>query len=158
MDTRRMFFRALTLAARENDNLVFLTGDLGYNFMEPFAQEFPDRFINCGIAEQNMVGVAAGLALAGKKPVVYSNSIFLLYRAGEQIRSDIVYPKLPVTLVGTGASGFLGHTHNFVAEENSKTLADNMGLYYENVAEIIRDETDLKQAILVDNAPIFLQL
>ena len=68
---RTTFVNALIAKAREDKNLVLLTGDLGSGALEPFMVEFPDRFINCGIAEQNMISVAAGLAKAGKKVVIY---------------------------------------------------------------------------------------
>ena len=122
MDTRQLFFALLEQIAETEPKLMFLTGDLGYSFMEDFAEKYPDRFINCGIAEQNMVGVAAGLAHRGMKPVVYSGAKFLLYRAIEQIRDDVVYQGLDVKFVGTGAAGFLGFTHNLADSENPKHI------------------------------------
>lgn len=95
---------------------MLLVGDLGYSFCEEFAKELPEQFINCGIAEQNMIGVATGLALAGKKPYCYSGAVFINYRCLEQIR-DAWLQGLDVKVVGTGASGFLGFTHNFQAGE-----------------------------------------
>lgn len=117
-DTRIGFFEKLMALARNDQNVILLVGDLGYSFMETYAEAFPDQYINCGIAEQNMVGVAAGLARMGKRPFVYSGAMFLCTRALEQIRDDICYPDLNVVLVGTGASGFLGFTHNFGETEN----------------------------------------
>ena len=125
-DTRVDFFKQLTELAEKDEDVMLLVGDLGYSFMEEFAERFPDRFINCGIAEQNMVGVAAGLARTGKKVFVYSGAMFLATRALEQIRDDICYANLDVTLVGTGASGFLGFTHNFEGEENVEDLIKNL--------------------------------
>jgi transketolase len=125
-DTRLEFFEYLKEEARADKDVILLVGDLGYSFMEDFAEEFPDQFINCGIAEQNMVGVAAGLARAGKKPYVYSGAMFLATRALEQIRDDICYPNLNVKLIGTGASGFLGFTHNFEGNENVDDLLKNL--------------------------------
>lgn len=117
-DLRKRFFDNLLEIAKEDRDVIFLTGDLGYSFMEEFQEKYPNQFYNCGIAEQNMVSVAAGLALGGKKPYVYSNAIFLAMRALEQIRDDIAYPNLNVKLIGTGASGFLGFTHNLSKAED----------------------------------------
>ena len=99
---------------KENKNSYFLTGDLGYNTLEKIEKDFPNRFINVGIAEQNMIGIASGLALSGKKVFVYSIIPFLIMRCFEQIRNDISYHDLDVTLLGSGSGltyGILGSTH-----------------------------------------------
>lgn len=108
------FIKTLTKLAEKDKNIYLLTGDLGFAVLEDFANKFPKRFINCGVAEQNMIGVAAGLAMEGKKPYVYSIIPFLTMRCLEQIRNDICYQRLNVKLVGIGG-GFsydsLGATH-----------------------------------------------
>lgn len=99
---------------KENKNSYFLTGDLGYNTLEKIEKDFGNRFINVGIAEQNMIGIASGLALTGKKVFVYSIIPFLIMRCFEQIRNDICYHNLDVTLLGSGSGltyGILGSTH-----------------------------------------------
>ena len=126
IDLRQDFAKAIMELAEKDKDIILLTGDLGYNVLEPFAEKFPKQFINAGIAEQNMVGVAAGLALAGKKPYVYSGSIFLASRAHEFIRDDVAYNNLNVKLIGTGASGFLGFTHNWEGEENEWELLKSL--------------------------------
>src|SRR3990167_10925565 len=88
---------------KENKNSYFLTGDLGYNTLEKIEKDFGNRFINVGIAEQNMIGIASGLALTGKKVFVYSIIPFLIMRCYEQLRNDICYHDLDVTLLGIGA-------------------------------------------------------
>src|SRR4030043_237998 len=107
-------------------NIYFLTGDLGYSFFEEIKDKFPQRFINCGIMEQSMVGIAAGLALSGKKPYCYSTVPFLVYRALEQIRDDVCYQNLDVKLVSTSVSGFLGFSHNLEGKENEEDLLKNL--------------------------------
>ena len=126
IDQRQQFFDEMEKLAAEDKNVIVLVGDLGYSFMEKYAKKFPDQFINAGCAEQNMIGVAAGLALGGKKPFVYSGSIFLCMRAYEQIRDDVCYNNLDVKLIGTGASGFLGFTHNLLNKENEHDLLKNL--------------------------------
>ena len=75
-DLRRPFWDEILKMAKKDKDIILLTGDLGFSFMERFQEELPKQFINAGIAEQNMIGVAAGLALCGKKPYCYSNAIF----------------------------------------------------------------------------------
>jgi len=122
--TRKQFVSSLIKKAEKDKNLWLLTGDLGYGFLHEFAEKFPDRFINTGIIEQSMIGIACGLAIAGKKPYVYSTSTFLLFRPLEQIRNDIGYQGLDVTLVGTAGVqyNFLGHTHVIKNDEDIKIL------------------------------------
>jgi transketolase len=117
-DLRPKFWADIEEMAKNDPQICVLTGDLGYPWIKTFAQNCPDQFINCGAAEQNMVGVAAGLALGGKKPYIYTGTAFLL-RCYEQIRDDICYNNLPVTVVSTGASQFLGFSHNLTEEEMS---------------------------------------
>lgn len=125
-DMRKVFFGELVKLAAKDKRVIFLTGDLGFNFIEEFQKKFPNRFINCGIIEQSMVGIACGLALAGWKPYVYSGSVFLIARAYEQIRDDVCYNNLNVHLVGTGASQFLGFSHNWEGKENEEDLLKNL--------------------------------
>jgi len=112
---RTAFIQELIKIARENPRIFLLVGDLGFSVVEPFAEEFPDRFLNVGIAEQNMTGIAAGLAMCGYHPFTYSIGNFSTLRCLEQIRNDICYHNLPVTVVAVG-SGFsygpLGATHH----------------------------------------------
>lgn len=101
-------------AAKVNPNIILMTADLGYSVMEKFIAGLPKQFINTGIAEQNMIGVAAGLALTGKKVFVYTIVPFATMRCFEQIRVDVCYQNLDVTIIGVGggfAYGTLGTTH-----------------------------------------------
>lgn len=116
---RTAFINALMAAAERDDRIWLLTGDLGYSVLEPFAQRFPERYINVGIAEQNMTGVAAGLAMAGKTVLTYSIANFPTLRCLEQIRNDVCYHKLNVKVVAVGggmAYGSLGYTHHAVED------------------------------------------
>ena len=92
----------IDLAAKDK-KIYVLVGDLGYSVWEKFQEKYPKRFINCGIAEQTMIGMAAGLALTGKKVYVYSIIPFLIFRPFEYIRNDICYQNLDVNLIGVGA-------------------------------------------------------
>lgn len=101
--------------AERSDGFVFLTGDLGFRALEPLRDALGERFINAGVAEQNMVSVAAGLAAEGLEPWVYSIAPFCYARPYEQIRNDVCQHGLPVRLVGNGggyAYGAMGATHH----------------------------------------------
>jgi transketolase len=100
---RTTFSRLLTAAALANPRVLLLTGDHGYALFDEFRRECPGQYINCGIAEQNMVGVAAGLAKGGFRPIVYGLSAFVPMRVLEQIKIDICYESLPVIFIGDGA-------------------------------------------------------
>jgi transketolase len=114
---RNAFAKKLSELAARDSNVMLLTGDLGFSVFEDFQKCFPKQYLNAGISEQGMVGMAAGLALEGKKVFVYSIIPFIAYRALEQIRNDLCYQKLPVKLVGVGsgmAYGRLGGTHHAI--------------------------------------------
>jgi len=112
---RGAFFQALMEVARQDSRVHLVVGDLGFGVVEPFAREFPRQFLNAGVAEQNMTGVAAGLALAGKVVYTYSIANFPTLRCLEQIRNDICYHEANVKVVAVGggfAYGSLGMTHH----------------------------------------------
>lgn len=109
---RSEFVAGLVELAQRDERVLLLTGDLGYTVVEPFADRFRDRFFNVGVAEQNMVGVATGLAEAGFVPFVYSIATFASMRAYEFIRNGPVLHELPVRVVGVG--GGLDYAHNGV--------------------------------------------
>jgi transketolase len=112
---RSAFFRELIDLAAVNERIHLVVGDLGFGAVEPFAGRFPDRFLNAGVAEQSMTGVAAGLALCGKIVFTYSIGNFPTLRCLEQIRNDVCYHQANVKIVAVGgglAYGSLGMTHH----------------------------------------------
>ena len=125
-DLRKDFFKELLKIAKKDKSVMCLVADLGFSFKEEFEKELPDQILNVGASEQNMIGVAAGMAIKGKRPYCYSGLIFLLMRAYEFVRDDVCYNNLDVKLVGTGASGFLGFTHNLQGSENEEDLLKNL--------------------------------
>jgi transketolase len=99
---------------KEDESFHLLVGDMGFGAIDKMKAEMPNRITNCGIMEQGMVGISAGMALSGMKPVVYSICNFLVYRALEQIRNDVILQYLNVKFIGTGAENyfsFLGKSH-----------------------------------------------
>lgn len=122
---RKEFFEHLHELAENDRDIVLITNDVGYSYFEKFAESFPNRFINAGIMEQSIMGIAAGLALAGKKPYVYSMIPFVLMRCFEQLRNDVCYQDLNVKIIGVrGAESykFLGYSHNIAEDEDLKLL------------------------------------
>jgi transketolase len=116
---RPSFSRMLARAAQADERLLLLTGDHGYALFDEFRRHCPGQYINCGVAEQNMVGVAAGLAKAGFRPLVYGLAAFIPTRVLEQVKIDICYESLPVVLIGDGAGvvyGTLGASHQCVED------------------------------------------
>lgn len=112
---RSAFVGALTRLAAEDPKVVLLTGDLGYGVFEDFQARFGDRFVNTGIAEQNLMGVATGLALTGRTVFVYSIGNFPTFRCLEQLRSDACYHSANVNVVANGGGfsyGALGVSHH----------------------------------------------
>lgn len=111
---RNAFADQLTKLAENDERIVLLSGDIGNRLFDTFKERFPKRFLNCGVAEANMMGVAAGLAADGLRPYVYTIGPFVTTRCLEQIRDDVCYPRLPVTIVAVGAGlsyASLGATH-----------------------------------------------
>src|SRR5688572_5227789 len=106
---RGAFAKTLTELARSDERILLLTGDLGYMALEVFADEHPKRFFNVGVAEQNMVGLATGLAEAGFIPFVYSIVTFATLRPYEFIRNGPIRHQLPVRVVGVGGGFEYGH-------------------------------------------------
>jgi len=126
---RTAFINELIAQARVNPKIFLVVGDLGFSVVEPFAAEFPDRYLNAGVAEQNMTAVAAGLASEGYHVFTYSIANFPTLRCFEQIRNDIAYHNLPVTVTAVGggvAYGNLGYSHHAVQDIAALRTLPNM--------------------------------
>lgn len=116
---RTAFINTLHELAKKDKNIFLLNGDLGFSVLEEFTKAYPDRSLNMGVAEANMMGVAAGLALSGKTVFVYSIIPFVTARVFEQIRNDVALQKANVKIVGVGSGltyGQLGPTHHSIED------------------------------------------
>ncbi len=116
---RKTFINTLVELARKDDRIFLITPDIGYSVLEVFMNEFPERFLNVGVAEQNAVGIAAGMALNGMIPYVYTINPFVCMRPFEQIRVDVAYMNTNVRIVGVGAGfsyGSAGATHHSIED------------------------------------------
>lgn len=118
---RAAFSDALMRLAKADSKVLLLTGDHGYALFDDFRRECPAQYINAGIAEQNMVGMAAGLARTGFRPFVYGLSAFIPVRVVEQIKLDIAHDRLPVVLIGDGA-GFV-YSHLGTSHQSTEDIA-----------------------------------
>lgn len=116
---RKVFFQTLENIAKEDRSIFMLVADLGVKFFQPFKEIDPQRFINVGVAEANMIDVAAGLAMSGKNVFCYSIIPFLTFRTLEQIRIDLCFNNLNVKLLGAGGGlvyGVEGMTHHAIED------------------------------------------
>jgi transketolase len=119
---RNEFAAEIARLAREDERVVLLSGDIGNRLFDDFKASFPTRFFNCGVAEANMMGMAAGMALSGLRPVTYTITPFTTTRCLEQIRVDVCYHQAPVVIVGVGAGlsyAANGGTHHSCALRGS---------------------------------------
>jgi transketolase len=112
---RDSFIKSISNQAKKNKKVILLTGDLGFKIFDDFQKKFKNQFINVGVAEQNMVGIASGLAIKGYRVVIYSIANFATFRCLEQIRNDASYHNLNITIVASGGGftyGSLGMSHH----------------------------------------------
>jgi transketolase len=155
---RNAFADEMTQLAMQDSRLVLLSGDIGNKLFDKFKDVDDSRFFNCGIAEANMMGVAAGMALSGLRPVVYTITPFTTTRCFEQIRVDVCYHKAPVVIVGTGSGlsySELGPTHHSL--EDMAILRTLPGMRV--LAPC--DSTELRlalRAVLEDNSPAYIRI
>lgn len=155
---RDEFARAMVALFGRRADLAFVTADVGYMAIEQIAKTFAERFINAGIAEQNAVSVAAGLAQEGYLPWVYSMAPFVALRPYEQIRTDVCLHRLPVKLVGNGGGygyGIMGPTHHALEDVGVMRALPNLRIYLPVTAG------DVAQAVAMmaeDPLPNYLRL
>lgn len=118
---RKPFLETLTKLAEKDPKIILVIGDVGFRFVEGFRDKFPNQFINVGVLEQSMMGIAAGLSKVGYKPYVYTMRNFIAFRPYEQVRNDIAFGNANVKLFGVSGSAaykFLGFSHNVIRDES----------------------------------------
>lgn len=155
---RKEFSAAIEKLALADESVVFITGDLGYNALENLQEKLGKRFINAGVAEQNMVGVAAGMAYKGYKVFCYSIAPFVVYRCLEQFRNDACLHNLPVFLVGNGGGygyGIMGSTHHAIEDLACLSSLQNVKTWIPAFSDEV--EPVLTQ-ILQEKRPAYLRL
>lgn len=155
---RKEFANAIIDLSKTNDKIIFLTGDLGFMALEEVKECLGERFINTGVAEQNMATMAAALAYEGFIPFIYSISPFITLRPYEQLRNDICLHNLPVKIIANGGGygyGIMGSTHHNIEDIGSMRILPNMKVFVPFTKEDVM--TSLQQMI-TDKSPNYLRL
>jgi len=155
---REAFATALARFALSDPRVLLLTGDHGYALFDEFRAKCPQQYINAGIAEQNMVGMAAGLARVGYRPFVYGLAAFIPVRTVEQIKLDIAHDDLPVVLIGDGA-GFV-YSHLATSHQSTEDIACTRSIPGLQVLSP-SDRTEMTACMeyaLASNGPIYLRI
>jgi len=155
---RTEFAQAMVALFEKRADLVFITGDLGYLAVEGIARALGERFINAGVAEQNAISLAAGLAREGQLPWVYSMSAFTVLRPYAQIRDNVCLHRLPVKLVGNGGGygyGIMGATHHALEDVGAMRALPNLRIYLPLASA---DMTEVLHTMAEDPLPNYLRL
>src|SRR5262245_53489292 len=155
---RNAFAKEITAIARQDPRVVLLSGDIGNRLFDDYKANCGARFLNCGVAEANMIGMAAGMAACGLRPVTYTITPFTTTRCLEQIRVDLCYQNLPVVVVGVGAGlsyASLGATHHSCEDIALLRSLPNMTVVCPGDAWEVR--AALRKAINHDG-PVYLRL
>jgi transketolase len=148
----------MTELAATDERIVILSGDIGNRLFDTFKEKFPKRFYNCGVSEANMTSMAAGLAMCGLRPFTYTITPFATTRALEQIRIDVCYHNVPVTIVGTGSGlsyASLGPTHHSCEDVAMLRCLPNMTVICP------ADSTEVRyslSAVLKHDGPAYIRL
>jgi len=155
---RNAFADELTKLGNEDSRIVMLSGDIGNRLFDKFKDKHPSRFFNCGVAEANMMGVAAGMAMNGLRPVAYTITPFVTTRCLEQIRTDVCYHEAPVTIVAVGAglsySG-LGPTHHACEDISFLRSIPNMVVICPGDAMEVRGAL---RAAMQQDRPVYIRM
>lgn len=128
-DLRRLFIDNLTKLAETDDKIVFIIPDVGFNYAETFAKKFPDRYLNLGVTEQSAMVIAAGLALSGMKPYIYSMMNFVVFRPYEMVRNAVACHNANVKILGVKGSEkykFLGFSHNLLTDDEDFKVLEHL--------------------------------
>lgn len=155
---RKEFANAIIDLSKTNDKIIFLTGDLGFMALEEVKECLGERFINTGVAEQNMASMAAALAYEGFIPFIYSISPFITLRPYEQLRNDICLHNLPVKIIANGGGygyGIMGSSHHNIEDIGSMRILPNMKVFVPFTKE---DVTTSLQKMITDKSPNYLRL
>ncbi len=152
---RRRFGQVIAELADEDPRVILLVGDIGFRVFDEFRERHPDRFINLGICEQSLIGAAAGMALEGLKPWVYTITPFLIERPFEQVKLDIDQQNVNVNLVGFSDYPTLGPTHTELDGKKLSELFRNIVSYFPSNGD---EAVDAVWNAYATDAPTFISL
>lgn len=159
---RKAFFKLLLEAMRKDEDIIVLTGDLGFGLLDEIRDELPEQFYNCGASEQAMLGIAVGLTLEGKRVFAYSITPFILYRAFETIRNYLNHEKIPVILIGSGRDNDYEHEGFSHYAGDDKLLFGGKNKMFMNIQgcwpERNEDLPNILKTILIHKKPYYVNL
>lgn len=160
-DTRREFIDTLIELAEHDDKIVLIVPDVGFNYIEEFEKRFPDRYFNFGVTEQSVSIIAAGLALSGYKPYLYSMINFVVFRPYEMLRNAVCLHNANVKIIGVKGSEkykFLGFSHNLVFENEDIKVLENLP----QIKSYIADTPEKTREIILEtyklNSPCYIRI
>jgi transketolase len=160
-DTRREFIDTLIELAEKDNRVVLIVPDVGFNYIEEFRKRFPDRFFNLGVTEQSTMIIAAGLALSGFKPYIYSMINFVTFRPYEMLRNAVCLHNANVKIIGVKGSEkykFLGFSHNLIVENEEIEILEHLP----NLKSfIVKNPEEVKNVILETykmNSPCYIRI
>jgi len=155
---RNSFAKSIMEFAQQDESVFLITGDAGYGVLCEYQKRYPDRYLNLGVAEQNMIGFAAGMALAGYNMFVYDIAPFVLYRCYEQVRNDICYQRLPITLIGVGSGVSYapsGMTHYSIEDIAVARTMPNLVIL--SPSDPVEVRSSMEYA-LTGNSPVYIRI
>jgi len=160
-DTRREFIDVLMELAEKDSKVVLIIPDVGFNYIEEFQKRFPDRFFNLGVTEQSSMIIAAGLALSGFKPYIYSMANFVAFRPFEMVRNAVCLHNANVKIIGVKGSEkykFLGFSHNLISKNEDMKVFEHLP----NLKKyIVEDPKKVRKIILETyntNSPCYIRI
>lgn len=159
-NARGVFMETLEDLASKDPKVILITMDVGFSYLEDFALKYPNQFINTGVTEQAAMGMAAGLALSGWKPYIYSMIPFVTMRNFEQLRNDVCYNNANVKIIGVRGSvhyKFLGFSHNIAMNEDLKILSPLPNIRIA-VPETPEEVKDVMEKSYLDIGPVYIRL
>jgi transketolase len=160
-DTRREFIDTLIELAEKDDKIILIVPDVGFNYIEEFQKRFPDRFFNLGVTEQSTMVIAAGLALSGFKPYVYSMINFIIFRPYEMLRNAIALHNANVKIIGVKGSEkykMLGFSHNLIIAKEEIKVLENLPNFR---SYILENPNQVRKVILETykiNSPCYIRI
>ena len=160
-DTRREFINTLISLAEKDEKIVLIFPDVGFNYIEEFQKKFPDRFFNFGVTEQSTMTIAAGLALSGFRPYVYSMINFVTFRPYEAVRNAVCLHNANVKIIGVKGSEkykFLGFSHNLITKNEEVKIME----HFPNFKSFIANTPEEVKKIILEtykiNSPCYIRI
>jgi transketolase len=160
-DTRREFINTLISLAEKDEKIVLIFPDVGFNYIEEFQKKFPDRFFNLGVTEQSTMTIAAGLALSGFRPYVYSMINFVTFRPYEAVRNAVCLHNANVKIIGVKGSEkykFLGFSHNLIAENEEVKILEHLPNFKSYIANTPEEVKEIILESYKINSPCYIRI